>query len=313
MIKTWAQVSYAVPEEMVDDLSEFLLEFSPDGVVTENLTLDTFSIESLEEPPTRTVTAFFPADETLDEKMSLVGIYLEKKGAEYPGIVPGEPVVTYIKEEDWSSNWKAHFKPVRIGKRLVVKPTWEDYAHGPSDIILELDPGMAFGTGAHATTRLCMEVLEKIFFREGAYADAGPDSPRRVFDVGTGSGILAVTAAKLGASHVTAIDIDPQAVTVATENVIMNGCENSVSVSDTPIALVEGQYDIVVANILAEELVKMAGVLTAKVREGGYLILSGILSEKEEMVQRGFSVPGIMLTELTRDAEWSCLTYRLGN
>ncbi len=312
MTKTWAQVSYAVPEELVDEFSEFLIEFSPDGVVTENLTLDTFSVESLEEPPVRTVSAFFPADETLEEKMSLVGIYLGKKSAEYPGFVPAEPVVTYIKEEDWSSNWKAHFNPVRIGTRLVVKPTWEEYPHAPSDIILELDPGMAFGTGSHATTRLCMEALEKIFFREGAYADAGPDSPRHVLDVGTGSGILAITAAKLGADHVTAIDIDPQAVTVAMDNIIMNGCENSVSVSDAPIATVAGVYDVVVANILAEELVKMAAVLIEKVAAGGYLILSGILVEKEEIVLHGFSVPGITLKEITRDAEWSCVTYRAG-
>lgn len=313
MTKTWAQVSYAVPDEMVDDFSEFLLEFSPDGVVTENLTLDTFSVESLEVPPTRTVTAFFPADDTLEETMSRVGIFLEKISAEYPGFIPGEPIVAYIKEEDWSSNWKTHFKPVRIGKRLVVKPTWEDYPHSPDDIILELDPGMAFGTGSHATTRLCMEVLEKIFFREGSYSDAGPDFPGRVLDVGTGSGILAVTAAKLGAKHITAIDIDPQAVTVATDNILMNGCENYVSVSDTPLAAVEGEYDIVVANILAEELVKMSGELISKLRAGGFLILSGILTEKEEIVLHGFSGSGITFRETTRDAEWSCLAYRAGN
>jgi ribosomal protein L11 methyltransferase len=312
MTKTWAQVSYAVPEAMVDDFSEFLLEFSPDGIITENLTLDTFSIESLEEPTMRTVTAFFEADDTLEEKTTLVGLYLDKTGAEYPGYKSGEPNVTYIKEEDWSNNWKTHFKPARIGKRLVVKPTWEEYPHTPSDIILVLDPGMAFGTGSHSTTRLCMEVLEKIFFREGAYVDAGPASPGHILDVGTGSGILAITAAKLGANHVTAIDIDSQAVTVAMDNIIMNGCENSVSVSDTPISLVEGVYDIVVANILAEELVKMAGELTGKVRPGGYLILSGILTEKEELVVRGFSIPGITLTEISRDAEWSCLAYRMG-
>jgi ribosomal protein L11 methyltransferase len=312
MKKTWAQVSYVLPEEMVDNFSEFLLEFSPDGVVTENLTLDTFSIESLEEPPTRTVTAFFEAGDKLAETMSQVALYLDKTGAEYPGYVSREPNITYIKEEDWSSNWKTHFKPSRIGKRLVVKPTWEEYPHDPADIILELDPGMAFGTGAHATTRLCMEVLEKIFYREGAYTDAGPDSPGHILDVGTGSGILAITAAKLGASNIVAIDIDPQAVTVAMYNIILNGCENSVSVSDTPLTLVEGVYDVVVANILAEELAKMAEELTGRVRPGGYLILSGILTEKEEIVQRGFSIPGITLTEITRDAEWSCLVYRKG-
>jgi ribosomal protein L11 methyltransferase len=311
MAKIWAQVSYAVPEAMVDSFSEFLLEFSPDGVVTENLTLDTFSLETVEESPIRTVTAFFEADDSLAENMSLVANYLEKTSTEYPGFIPADPNVTYINEEDWSSNWKTHFKPARIGKRLVVKPTWEEYPHTPSDVILELDPGMAFGTGSHATTRLCMEVLEKIFFREEVFMDAGPENPDRILDVGTGSGILSITAAKLGANHVIAIDIDPQAITVAMDNVIMNGCENRITVSQTPVAQIEGLFDIVVANILAEELVKMADELSAKVRPGGYLILSGILIEKEDTVLNGFSIPGIILMETSRDAEWSCLTYRM--
>jgi ribosomal protein L11 methyltransferase len=311
MTKLWAQVSWEVPDSMTDEISEFLIELSPDGVVTENLTLDTFSLETLEEPFTRTVTAFFAADDTLEGKIAGVNSHLREVGPSFTGFLFKEPTISYIKEEDWSNSWKSNFKPARIGKQLVVKPTWEEYPDNPGDIILELDPGMAFGTGTHPTTRLCMEVLERIFFREGTFRDIPGMSPFHVLDVGTGSGILAIAAAKLGATHVLAIDIDSQALAVAKENIILNNAEKLVSVSDTPLAGVQGSYDIVVSNILAEELVKMAPELVKRVKRGGFLILSGILTEKEEAVLQGFSLPGITMAEITREDEWSCLTYRL--
>jgi len=191
-----------------------------------------------------------------------------------------------------------------------VKPTWEEYAKNDDDIVLELDPGMAFGTGTHPSTRLCMEILEKIFFHEGDYRDTSSNDQLNVLDVGTGSGILAITAAKLGAVQVTAIDIDPQAVTVALENIVMNGVDNQVTVSDNPLGKITGRYDIVLANILAEELVKMAPELIKRMSPGGFLILSGILTEKEDIVVQGFSTRETSLAEISREAEWSCLTYR---
>lgn len=310
MTKLWAQVSWEVPDSMTDDISEFLIEFSPDGVVTENLTLDTFSLESLEEPSTRTVTAFFDADDSLEGKVAEICSYIKETGPSHPGFIFREPTISYIKEEDWSSSWKSNFKPTRIGKRLVVKPTWEEYPENAGDIILELDPGMAFGTGTHPTTRLCMEVLEKIFFQEGTYRHITENGPLLILDVGTGSGILAITAAKLGAERVLAIDIDKQALVVAEENIILNGSQKTVTVADTPLTRVDGNYDIVVANILAEELVKMAPELVKRVSPGGFLILSGILTEKEEIVLSGFSMREITHTETTREDEWSCVTYR---
>ncbi len=311
MIKLWAQVSWEVPDSMTDVISEFLIELSPDGVVTENRMLDTFSLESLDEPSTRTVTAFFAADEALEGKIADVNSYLKETGPSFPGFLFREPTISYIKEEDWSTSWKSNFKPARIGKRLVVKPTWEEYPDNPGDIIMELDPGMAFGTGTHPTTRLCMEALESIRFREGAFSDIPGDGLLNVLDVGTGSGILAITAARLGSAHVCAIDIDSRALEVARENIELNGVEMQVNIYDTPIAAIHGRYDVVVANILAEDLVKMAPELVKRVEGGGFLILSGILTEKEKSVLEGFSLPGISLAEIKREDEWSCLTYRL--
>lgn len=302
MDKLWAQVCYEVPNFLIDDFSEFLLEFSPDGVVTDNRSVDTFSLDSIEEPHVANATVFFPADDSLQEKLAQVRAFLEGRGL---APIP-EPEITYIREEDWSNSWKSNFKPSRVGERIVVKPTWEEYLEEEGDIVLELDPGMAFGTGTHPSTRLCMEILEKMFFGKGAYHSA--TTPESVLDVGTGSGILAITAAKLGAAAVTGIDIDPQALLVAEENAALNDVEKHIKLSDTPLGGLSGEFDIVVANILAEDLVRMAPELIRKA--GRHIILSGILTEKEEMVVKGFSTPETALVEIAREGEWSCLAFR---
>jgi ribosomal protein L11 methyltransferase len=310
MTKLWAQVCYEIPDALFESICEFLLELSPDGVVTENLTVDTFSLESLEEPPVRTVTVFFEANDTLADKLERVRSYIEQADVSSAGHLFREPTITYISEEDWSNSWKSHFKPIRVGKRIVVKPTWEEYVQNNDDIVLELDPGMAFGTGTHPSTRLCMEILEKIFFREGNYHGTSTNEPLNVLDVGTGSGILGITAAKLGARQVIGIDIDPQAIAVAKENIAKNSVDRIITASDSPLERVEGTYDIVVANILAEELVNMAAELVKRVSPGGFLILSGILTEKENVVMQEFSTSEMSLVEISHEAEWSCLAYR---
>ncbi|HJV34593.1 50S ribosomal protein L11 methyltransferase, partial [Geomonas sp.] len=212
------------------------------------------------------------------------------------------PVITVIRTEDWANNWKVHFKPVRIGQRLVIKPTWEEYQKQAADLVIEIDPGMAFGTGAHPTTRMCLESMERICFEA-----CGGKLPRRLLDVGTGSGVLSIAGALMGAEEIVAIDIDPEAVRVTEENLALNKI-TSVATSTTPLEKIEGEFGVVVANILAEELVRLAPELIATVAPGGWLILSGILTEKEEFVRAGF--PELSLVENPRDAEWSCLTLR---
>lgn len=307
-MKLWAQVTYEIPEVLVDEVSAFLVELSPDGVVTENLAVDTFSLGSIEEAPIKRVSAFFPADEKLSETLAVVKSHLQKMSHFFPELVVKDPSVSYLEDEDWSNNWKIHFKPSRIGNRIVVKPTWEEYIPEGGDIVVEIDPGMAFGTGTHATTRLCMEEMEKIFFREGAFNDA--PGVRTVLDVGTGSGILSIAAAKFGASHVVGIDIDDEAVTVAHDNAVLNGVAEVTDISKKSLAGIGGTFDIVVANILAEELARMARELLSKVNQGCFLMLSGILVEKEPLVIGAFSFSELALVETTREGEWSCLTFR---
>jgi ribosomal protein L11 methyltransferase len=165
----------------------------------------------------------------------------------------------------------------------LIVPSWEEAQPNPDDIILHLDPGMAFGTGGHETTRLCLEMLEQII-------DQLPTGrPPAVLDLGTGSGILAMAAAQLGAGPIHAVDIDPQAVEVARENLAINNLTERVECSSTPLEALTETYDIILANILAEELVRLAPQLTERLAQGGRLILSGILAEKEALVRNGFS------------------------
>jgi ribosomal protein L11 methyltransferase len=307
----WAEVACEVPADFVDQLAEFLVTLSGNGVCIENLSIDSFSLDSLEDTPVKTVKTYFPADAALQDKVAAIEAYLAEHVVAYPGFVPQVPLITRLKEEDWANNWKKYFKPSRIGKKIVIKPTWEEWDAKDDAILVEIDPGMAFGTGTHPTSRLCLEILERIFFGEAPFSISGIPVPVDLLDVGAGSGILAIAAAKLGATRVIAIDIDPEAVSIAKQNLALNRVEGIVSVSMVPLSEVEGFFSVVVANILAEELVRMGRELVGKMRRGGLLVLSGILSEKEDTVLKGFAPFPLTLVETTREAEWSCITFCL--
>ena len=175
---------------------------------------------------------------------------------------------------------------MRVGPRLVTNPPWEAFTPQAGDAVVTLDPGMAFGTGTHGTTRLCLEALAGLF--EGAAP------PRRVLDVGTGSGILAIAAAALGAEEVLACDIDAEACRTARENVAANGVADRVEVTDRPLEELTGGFDVVLANILAEENIRLAELLVSRLAPGGTLILSGIREEKEALVSAAFGRFGLL-------------------
>lgn len=299
----WAEIACEVPAEMVDTLAEFLVELTGTGVGIENLHLDTFSLDTVEETASKCVKGYLPLDDSLEAMRIKIEDFLAEVGPRFGGFVYTPPVIAVVRNEDWANNWKAHFKPVRIGRRLVIKPTWEEYRALPGDLIIRIDPGMAFGTGAHPTTRMCLETMERICFEE-----SGGKLPEPVLDVGTGSGVLSIAAALMGASRVTAVDIDPEAVRVTRENLELNGVEGVVAASTTALDDLDGDYRLVVANILAEELVRLAGQLTARLAPQGWLILSGILTEKADFVRAAF--PELALVASPREAEWSCLALR---
>ena len=202
-----------------------------------------------------------------------------------------------VADEDWSENWKKYYKPFRVGSRLVVKPTWEPYAAQPNDLVIELDPGMAFGTGTHETTNMCMRLIEKHW-----------KSGMRVMDVGTGSGILAIAAAELGATDVLAIDIDPDAVKVAKENVKLNHVENCVRVVVGDLVKSEAMpCELAVANIVADAICMLAQPLTRHLVRGGLLICSGIIRERESDVQAAARAAGYQQVDRIEQGEWVAL------
>lgn len=202
-----------------------------------------------------------------------------------------------VADEDWSENWKKYYKPFRIGTHLVVKPTWEPYEARQDDLVIELDPGMAFGTGTHETTNMCMQLLEK-HMTDGM----------RVMDVGTGSGILAIAAAKLGAKDILAIDIDPDAVKVARENVALNGVEAQVRVVVGDLCKSEAMpCELAVANIVADAICMLAGPLTRHLLHEGLLICSGIIREREQDVLAAAKKAGYTVYDRIEKGEWVAL------
>jgi len=302
--ETWLEIACEVPADLADILATYLTELSGNGVCMENLNVDAFSPVEIIHAPNRIIKAYFTSNDDVDARLTDIAAFLDRLAARSPGFSLPKPVLSHVRSEDWSSSWKVNFKPLRIGRRLLIVPSWEEAQPNPDDIILHLDPGMAFGTGGHETTRLCLEMLEQII-------DQLPTGrPPAVLDLGTGSGILAMAAAQLGAGPILAVDIDPQAVEVARENLAINNLTERVECRSTPLEALAGTYDIILANILAEELVRLAPQLAVRLTEGGMLILSGILAEKEPLVRNGFSAWPLEYCETRRQGEWVALLYR---
>ena len=199
-----------------------------------------------------------------------------------------------VPNEDWAEIWKKYYKPLRAGKHFIIKPSWEPYDPQPGDLILHLDPGMAFGSGYHETTAMCLGLLEKT-------VDAG----KRVIDVGTGSGILAIGAAMLGAEEVLAIDIDPDAVRVARENARINGVAERILVQEGNLLdRVEETCDICVANIIAQVICSFAAPLKKHIVPGGLFICSGIISDRETDVRNALLSAEYTILEVLHRGEW---------
>jgi ribosomal protein L11 methyltransferase len=202
-----------------------------------------------------------------------------------------------VLEQDWVEAWKKRLKVLRIGERLVIRPSWLDYDAAAGDVVIQLDPGMAFGTGLHPTTQLCLCALEELV-RPGM----------KVLDLGTGSGILAMAAAKLGAKRVLALDSDQQAVSVARANVNDNGVDGLVSVRRGSLSDVSGRHDLVVVNILARVIVEMVEEgLSERLRPDGVLITAGIIVDKSAEVIRAFERSNLELVDQRQRGDWISL------
>jgi ribosomal protein L11 methyltransferase len=208
-----------------------------------------------------------------------------------------------VHEADWAEAWKTFFPVLRVGRRLVIRPTWRDHDARRGDVVIALDPGMAFGTGLHPTTRLCLAALEPLA------ADGGLDGAR-VLDVGCGSGILAIASIRLGAASALGIDTDPIAIEATLANARRNRLGRRIEAREGSVPTGERPFDVVVANLIAGVLVPLAPSLNAELRTGGILVASGIFVDREAEVRTAFEAAGLEPTDRSVDGDWIALTCR---
>ncbi len=305
---TWLELSIECDQEAVEAVSEILSRAAPGGVSVEQpfaTEQEGLAASPILDAPV-TIRAYLPAlDMTAAE--AAIAVARERLGhlTAFDLRPIGELHVSEVHEEDWASAWKEHFPVMHLGRRIVIKPTWRDYQPAADDVIIALDPGMAFGTGLHPTTRLCLAGLER-------WADDGIVDGAATFDVGCGSGILAVAAALLGAGPVRAVDTDPIAVEATVQNAARNGVEVSASRGSLPLD--EGPFDLVLANLVASILIELAALLADAVRpgdgtpgSGGRLLASGIFIDREPEVRRAFLAAGLRVVHREQESEWVAL------
>ena len=246
------------------------------------------------------VKAYFAEEDNIEDVLEYVNERLTE--LKEMGLDLGEAKVEHEKmhEEDWANTWKQYYKPTKVGEKIVVKPIWEEYEAKDGELVVDLDPGMAFGTGTHETTRMCIQSLEK-YVKEDS----------NVFDVGCGSGILAIAAAKLGAKLAVGVDLDPVAVESSIENVGYNKLKNIEILHGNLVEVIDGKADIVVANILAEIICILTDDVKRVLKDGGVFITSGIIHDRVDMVCEKLEATGFEVMEKNRDGEWNCIVAKL--
>ncbi len=325
----WLELSISAHREAVEELSELLSRYAPGGVALEEpiTLLDDGQEYHIQPDQPVMVRAYLLVDGSEEEARLRIqeGIWhLGQIGPNFVGTLSSR----YVDEEDWANAWKEYYHVLHVGRRVVIKPSWREYTPQPGEVVLELDPGMAFGTGLHPTTHMCLEQLEQRV-----------QPGMRVLDVGTGSGILALTAAKLGAASVLALDVSTVAVEAARSNARANGLEERVSVqlgtlavppvppasvpvNDSPpgTAALQGAgdlllvppasvpvYDLVVANIIARVIAELAPALVASLAPDGILIASGIIDERLPLAEDALRDAGAQNIQRVQEGDWFTL------
>ncbi|MBO5313518.1 MAG: 50S ribosomal protein L11 methyltransferase [Clostridia bacterium] len=241
------------------------------------------------------VSVYVPDDKPMHDYTMFIEQRMSAEG------IAGNIELISLCEEDWADSWKQYYKPIKIGNRLVVVPMWEKYDAEPQQVIVKMDPGMAFGTGTHETTRLCATLLEKHINEES-----------KMLDVGCGSGILAICASKLGAKECYAYDIDPVAVRVAQENVKDNDCTNvECGVSDLLKGVKAGKYDVITANIVADIIIRLLPDIGEFMHRETTLVISGIIDERCADVYKSIEENRFVITEEIHENGWCAISLRL--
>lgn len=307
----WARISVVTTHEGADLIANILMELGAAGTEIDDPSLvneyidaglwDYTDLPRAEDTETVTVRAYLPEDARLES--SLLALAERIAALRHAGATLGAGTIShsFVADEDWAETWKAYIHTEKIGERIVVRPTWEEYTPSADEIVIELDPGAAFGTGAHATTAMCLRWLEHLV------------SPgMRVYDVGCGSGILAVAAAKLGAGEVIAMDYDPVAVSVAEENIRQNNVHNVVACESDLLSACEGAApaELITANIIADVIIRLFAQLDRHLAPGGTLLASGIIDDRIADVEHAAAQHGFTVLDMTCEKEWAAMIIR---
>lgn len=307
----WARISVVTTHEGADLIANILMELGAAGTEIDDPSLvneyidaglwDYTDLPRAEDTETVTVRAYLPEDARLEN--SLLALAERIAALRHAGAALGAGTIShsFVADEDWAETWKAYIHTEKIGERIVVRPTWEEYTPSADEIVIELDPGAAFGTGAHATTAMCLRWLEHLV------------SPgMRVYDVGCGSGILAVAAAKLGAGEVIAMDYDPVAVSVAEENIRQNNVHNVVACESDLLSACEGAApaELITANIIADVIIRLFAQLDRHLAPGGTLLASGIIDDRIAGVEHAAAEHGFTVLDMTCEKEWAAMIIR---
>lgn len=300
----WIEVNVSVTHEAVEAVADMLTSIGSKGVAIEDPQLindlrnsgtwELCDIPEQENTEVVTVSAYYADDEKLEKRLAEIDEQLaliEERIGKYRF---GNTRFRKVSEQDWANEWKQYFHVTHVGKSLVIKPSWEEHAPKEGEHVIEIDPGMAFGTGTHHTTNMMMERLEKVIT---------PDST--VFDVGTGSGILAIAAAMLGAKSVKAVDIDGVAVRVAKENVADNGLSEQIEVREGDLLHgTEGKADVIIANIIADIVIMLLQDIPQKLNDNGVLLASGIIEERMPDVEAAAQAQGLYVDAVDHRGGW---------
>ncbi len=285
----WLQIDISVPAELMEYVSHKLTDITGNGV------------QILSKDNKEVIIAYLEKNNEYQTVRQELDLFLNDLSTKLTS--PLDLSLNTIVEENWAENWKENYKPSRITDTITVKPTWETYTPGEKEIVIDIDPGMAFGTGLHSSTRLALTFIDELFA-------SAATRPSTVLDVGTGTGILAIATAKLGALKVMAIDNDIDAVVAARDNIQQNHEARHVSCAETDLADIADSYDLVIANITADILTLLCSELVKRMARGGHLILAGILQgEQADNVVRCFQAASLHLINKKTEGKWISLLF----
>jgi ribosomal protein L11 methyltransferase len=300
----WLKIEISAPAELMDALGNFLTETGAQGVFQESLTPQNTAADFPEPVIEEILKAYFPQDIRSEKRIVAVQKYIDSLYEIFPGFEKPSFTTEIICDPDWGEQWKKYFKPIRVSNNIIVKPTWERYTPSSRDIVIEIDPGMAFGTGQHASTRMCMEAIEDVMMKDRSIKEW------KVLDVGCGTGILGITAAKIGAQDVICVDIDKKAVEIAGENAAINNVESSLRISNKNVATINEPRNLIIANLTAKLLLNLRPHLIELLLPEGYMIISGIIELDAKNIEEQFSTDPLTTYKVITEKEWVCYVLR---